>query len=210
MKKSILIAIMAVFAFNAATAQIFDYDVDDFRDKWQKNITVPASQDAVIDNLFLAWGKAFPNDYVNDFIAYKKTGKSKFTIDYAPKNGFVELAHTHSFTSEFDGNFKKGEVVTREHIIQAVYWNRPNGNKLLGISLYADGEVMANCAVFFYEYNASKGTLVPRADIVKNVMTIVGDDTEIFVKLPKTGRDLKYNDFSSETDKVIKWNGNGF
>ena len=80
----------------------------------------------------------------------------------------------------------------------------------MGISLYADGEVMANCAVFFYEYNASKGTLVPRADIVKNVMTIVGDDTEIFVKLPKTGRDLKYNDFSSETDKVIKWNGNGF
>ena len=35
MKKSILIAIMAVFAFNAATAQIFDYDVDDFREKWQ-------------------------------------------------------------------------------------------------------------------------------------------------------------------------------
>ncbi|MBR4266558.1 MAG: hypothetical protein IKQ46_10945 [Bacteroidales bacterium] len=210
MKKLIIIAFLSVFTFNFATAQIFDYDVDDFRDKWQKNITVPASQDAVIDKLFLAWGKAFPNDYVDDFITFKSTGKSKFKIDYAPKNGFVEIAHTHSFTSEFDGDFKKGEVVTREHILQAVYWNLTNGNKLFGVSIYADGEVMSNCAIFFYEYNATKATLTPRADIVKKVMTTLDDNTEIFVKLPKVGRDLKYNDFSSETDKVIKWNGNGF
>ena len=216
MKNSILIAILAVFAFNAATAQIFDYDVDEIRDSWNKTITVPASDAPIVEKLFKAWSKEFPTVFAGIFDTYKKTGTTKnqglydYKVDYAPKNGFIEIYGSWTRIAEVDGNYAKGDTITKEHILHAVYWNLPSGNKLFGVSIEADGECFANCAVFFYEYNASKGTLVPRADIVKNVMTIVGDDTEIFVKLPKTGRDLKYNDFSSETDKVIKWNGNGF
>ena len=119
--------------------------------------------------------------------------------------------------AEVDGNFAKGDTITREHILQAVYWNLPNGNKLFGVSIEIDGEIFANCAVMFYEYNAAKGKLTPRADVVKRIygkMGIsnppVGDETEIFIKLPKVGRDIKYNDYSSGSEKIIKWNGNGF
>jgi hypothetical protein len=37
-----------------------------------------------------------------------------------------------------------------------------------------------------------------------------GEEEEIFVKLPKVGRDLKYKDYSTDVEKIIKWNGNGF
>ena len=216
MKKTIITAIMAVITAFTASAQTYDYDVDEIRDSWNKTITVPASDAPIVEKLFKAWSKEFPTVFAEIFNTYQKTGTTKnqglydYKVDYAPKNGFLEIYGSWTMIAEVDGNYVKGDTITKENILQAVYWNLPNGNKLFGVSIEVDGECLANCAVFFYEYNATKGTLVPRADIVKKVMTKVGDDTEIFVKLPKVGRDLRYNDFSSETDKVIKWNGNGF
>ena len=223
MKKILLIALLAVFATITASAQIYDYDVDELRDNWEKSVAVPTSQDAVVEKLFTAWSKVFPTTFAEIFDTYKKTGDTKnqglcdYKVDYAPKNGFIEIYGSWSMTAEEDGNFKKGDVITRELILQAVYWNLPNGNKLFGVSVKADGECFANCAVFFYEYNAAKGTLTPRTDIVKRVYgkigisyPPVGDESEVFVKLPKVGRDISYLDYADMTTKTIKWNGNGF
>ena len=214
MKRILTIALLAVFVTITASAQMYDDYVDELRDTWQKTISVPNSQDPVVEKLLLAWGKEFPNEFVEIFDTYKKTGDTKnqglynYKVDYAPQNGFI---------AEVDGNFLKGDTITREKILQAVYWNLPNGNKLFGVSIEIDGEIFANCMIAFYEYNAAKGTLTPRFDVVKRIYDKMGisyppeaDETEIFVKLPKVGRDLKYNDFSSDRDKVIKWNGNGF
>ncbi|MBQ5551070.1 MAG: hypothetical protein IIT32_08410 [Bacteroidales bacterium] len=212
MKKILVIALIAVFATITASAQ----DPEELRDTWQKTITVPNSQATIVEKLFTAWGKEFPGTFVEIFDTYKKTGKtdnqglSDYKVDLAPKNGFIEIYGSWSMTVEEDCNFTKGDVVTREQILQAVYWNLPNGNKLFGVSIKSDGEIFADCAVMFYEYNVAKGTMTPRADIVKKVMTAIEDDTETFVKLPKEGRDLKYYDYSSGGDKAIKWNGNGF
>ena len=212
MKKILFIALLAVLAASTASAQ----DPEELRDTWKKTITVPNSQATIVEKLFTAWGKEFPGNFVEIFDTYKKTGKTDnqglydYKVDLAPKNGFIEIYGSWSMTAEEDGNFTKGEVITREQILQAVYWNLPNGNKLFGVSIEVDGEIFANCTVMFYEYNVAKGTMTPRADIVKKVMTVIEDDTEIFVKLPKEGRDLKYYDYSSGGDKAIKWNGNGF
>ena len=212
MKKILFIALLAVLAASTASAQ----DPEELRDTWQKTITVPNSQATIVEKLFTAWGKEFPGSFVEIFDTYKKTGKtdnqglSDYKVDLAPKNGFIEIYGSWSMTVEEDCNFAKGDVVTREQILQAVYWNLPNGNKLFGVSIKSDGEIFADCTVMFYEYNIAKGTMTPRADIVKKVMTAIEDDTEIFVKLPKEGRDLKYYDYSSGGDKAIKWNGNGF
>lgn len=220
MKKISIIAIMALFATNIANAQ----DPEELRDSWQKTITVRATQDPIVERFFTAWGEEFPGKIVDLFYEYKysngridKQDKDSVNVDYAPKNGFIEIYSSKSTVVKEDGNFVKGEVITRENILQAVYWNLPSGNKLFGVSIKVDEEIFSNCAVMFYEYDATKGNLTPRADIVKSVMEKMGisyppegEDAEIFVKLPKQGRDLKYFDYAAGADKVIKWNGNGF
>ena len=213
MKRLLIIALLAAITTITASAQPYDYDVDQLRDEWNKTITVPNSDAPIVEKLFQAWNKKFPTGFAEIFDTYKKTGKpgdDDFKVDYAPKNGFIEIFGEYYFIADVDGNYLKGDTITKNQICQAVYWNLPNGNKLFGVSVLVTGECFDNCAVFFYEYNAAKGTLAPRADIVKRVMDKVGDDTEIFVQLPKVGRDLRYNDFNSLNDKIIKWNGNGF
>ena len=213
MKKISIIAIMALLATNTANAQ----DPEELRDSWQKTITVRPSQDPIVEKLFMAWGEEFPGKLVDVFYEYKysngkidKQDKDSVNVDYAPKNGFIEIYSSKSTVVKEDGNFVKGEVITRESILQAVYWSLPSGNKLFGISIKVDGEIFPECAALFYEYNVAKETLTPRADITQNVLTAIDQSTEIFVKLPKQGRDLKYFDYASDADKVIKWNGSGF
>ena len=213
MKKISIIAIMALFAINIANAQA----PEDLENTWQKTITVKESQDPIVEKLFMSWAEEFPGKLVNLFYEYKftdckidKQDLDSANVDYAPKNGFIEIYSSKSTVVDVDGNFNKGEVVTREKFLQAVYWNLPSGNKIFGVSIKVDGEILSECTVMFYEYNVAKGTLTPRADITQNVLDAIDHDTEIFVKLPKQGRDLKYFDYASGADKVIKWNGNGF
>jgi hypothetical protein len=220
MKKILLIALLAVFATITASAQTYDYDVDELRDNWEKTISVPASDAPIVEKLFKAWSKEFPTTFAEIFNTYKKTGDTKnqslydYKVDYAPKNGFIEVYGSWSMIADEDCNFSKGDTITREDILQAVYWNLQNGNKLFGVSVKVDGEIFANCAVFFYEYNVAKNVLTPRTDITKKVLEIIGEDQETFVQLPKVGRDIKYQgyDYKAEkmTDMLIKWNGNGF
>ena len=115
--------------------------------------------------------------------------------------------------AQVDANFRKGDTIVRKHILNAAYWNLPSGNKLFGISIEDDGEIFAECALAFYEYDVNKGTLSPSPQMVKKVMAIVNDDPETFIILPKEGRDLKYLDFNPHGDityKTIKWKGKGF
>ena len=196
-------------------------DAEEFREKWQKTITVSESQTTTIEKLFTAWGKQLPGQYVDAFNKFKKTGKADkieayenlfrdFKVDLAPKNGYIEISAADTMIAEVDGNFRKGDTIVRVHILNAAYWNLPNGNKLFGISIEDDGEIFAECALAFYEYDVNKGTLSPRPKMVQKVMAIVNDDTETFIKLPKEGRDLNYYDYSIDGYKTIKWKGNGF
>lgn len=220
MKRLLIIALLAIITAINASAQDYDWDVDNLRDNWNKTITVPASDAPIVDKLLQAWGKEFPFALVEIYDIYKKTGKTDnqglydYKVDYAPKNGFIEIYGSWSMTAEEDGNFKKGDTITREQILQAVYWNLPSGNKLFGVSIEVDGEIFANCTVMFYEYNVAKNVLTPRTDITKKVLGIIEEDTETFVKLPKVGRDIKYKGYDTKaekmTDMLIKWNGNGF
>ena len=201
MKKFLLIAAAAFMGFNAANAQ----SSTELKRSWQKTITVPASQATIIEKLFTAWGKQFPGDYVDAFAGYKKNptkytnGEGPYLIDFAPKNGYLEIT----------------ETVQLDRTLTAVYWNLPNGNKLFGVSLNECSECpecgeeneYAKCdfALAFYEYDVAKGTLTPRPEISKKVLAITD-----YVRLPKEGRDLEYWDEKTETNKKIKWTGNGF
>ena len=217
MKRLVLLTVVAVVLGYTANAQ----DAEELREHWQKTVTVPASQATTIEELFTAWGKQFPGQYVDAFNKFKKTGKadkievyednfSNFNVDLAPKNGFIEISTADTMIAEVDGNFRKGDTIVRKHILNAAYWNLNNGNKLFGISIEDDGEIFAECALVFYEYDLNKGTLSPRPQMVQKVMAIVNDDTETFIILPKEGRDLKYYDYSIDGYKTIKWKGNGF
>ena len=214
MKKALLIAILAVFATCFANAQ----QAEEVKGTWQKTITVPDSQASTIEKLFTAWGKEFPGIYVDAFNKFKATGKADkiaiyddimdFDVEFAPKNGYLEINGSHIFTITQDGIT---EEFSRNHILAATYWSLPNGNKLFGVSINDDGEVFAECALVFYEYDVAKGTLTPRPKIVQKVMDFINDDEDTFVILPKEGRDLQYIDnLSGGKPKTIKWTGNGF
>ena len=217
MKRLLLLAIVAVVLGYTAKAQ----DAEEFRENWQKTITVSASQTTTIEKLFTAWGKQFPGQYVDAFNQFKKTGKANkievyenifrdFKVDLAPKNGFLEISTADTMICDVNANFSIGDTVIRVNILTAVYWNLQNGNKLFAVSIEDDGEIFPECALAFYEYDVNKGTLTPRPEIVKKVMDIINDSDEIFIILPKEGKDLGFYDFQSEGMKTIKWNGNGF
>ena len=198
MKKLLLIVAAALIGFNAAEAQT----PTEVRESWEKTITVPASQATILEKLFTAWGKQFPGDYVDAFADFKKkptwytNGEGPYMIDFAPKNGYLNIMAT----------------VQLELALTAVYWNLPNGNKLFGITINEcrEGEggtedAICNSMLAFYEYNATKGTMTPRTDLVKKVLGKTDH-----VNLPKEGRDLEYWDEKTESHKTIKWTGNGF
>ena len=198
MKKFLLIVAAALLGFTAANAQNPEY----IGNTWAKTITVPASQASVLEKLFTAWGKQFPGNYVDAFADYKKNptlytnGEGPYIIDFAPKNGYLNIMAT----------------VQLELALTAVYWNLPNGNKLFGITINEcrEGEggtedAICNSMLAFYEYNATKGTMTPRTDIAKKVLSITD-----YPNLPKEGRDIEYWDEKTESHKKIKWTGNGF
>lgn len=217
MKKALLVVILTALTANIANAQ----EADEFRENWQKTITVPASQASTIEKLFTAWGKEFPGKYVDAFNKFKETGKADhieflwgsendFKVDISPKNGFIEIDGTYVLHLPEDNQAQISGDVTKNHILTAVIWNLQNGNKLFAVSINDDGEVFAECAIAFYEYDAKKGTLTPRTKTTQKVLDII-KDTETFVRLPKEGRDLHYIDYSDDgKQKTIKWNGNGF
>lgn len=217
MKKVLFIAILVVFAANVANAQ----EAGVVKESWQKTITVPASQASTIEQLFRAWGNAFPGAYVNAFNKFMETGKADkievfedfymdFKVDFAPKNGYIEISTADTLIATENANFSIGDTIVRSNILAAVYWNLKNGNKLFAVSTNDDGEIFPECALAFYEYDAAKGTLSPCPKMVKKVLDIIDDDEDTFVILPKQGRDLKFYDFRTDGEKTIKWNGNGF
>lgn len=216
MRKHFLLA-LALLMGVAAYAQ----DAELVKETWQKTITVAASEAPMIEKLFTAWGKEFPGKYVDAFNKFKRTGKADkveiyedltmdFVVLFEPKNGYIEISNADTMIATVDGNFIKGDTIIRQHILTAVYWNLQSGNKLFAISINDDGEILPECALAFYEYDATKGTLNPRPKIVKKVMDIINDDEDTFVVLPKQGKDLKFYDFQIGGMKTIKWNGNGF
>jgi hypothetical protein len=217
MKKALLFVILAVFTANIIKAQ----EADEFRENWQQTITVPDSNASTIEKLFEAWGKVFPGKYVDAFHKFKETGnadkieflwgfENDFKVELAPKNGFLEIDGTFVLHLPEDNQGQMSGDVTKTHILTAVIWNLQNGNKLFAVSINDDGEVFAECAIAFYEYDAKKGTLTPRIQTTQKVLDII-KDTETFVRLPKEGRDLHYIDYGDYgKQKTIKWNGNGF
>ena len=206
MKKIIMIALLAVFATITASAQ----KAENVIKNWQKTISVPNSQATIIEKLFTAWAKEFPGYFVEAFNKGKQTGHAEnikfneeynfdFQVDFAPKNGYLQIL----------------AEVQLDEVLTAVYWNLPNGNKLFAVSIHECQECgecgeeadYAKCdfALAFYEYNATKATLTPRPEISKKILA----QTD-YVRLPKEGRDLSYWDEKSQSEKIIKWNGNGF
>ena len=217
MKKILFIAFLAVFAAITASAQnagqLQDNWYEHLQDNWQKTITVPNSQASTIEKLFSAWGKEFPNCFVDAYNKFKKTGEADnikindkyeedFDVELAPKNGYLEL---------------RMPMVEPNDFVTAVYWNLPTGNKLFAVSVQIgkDVEVHADSKfsdlyyyiLAFYEYDIKKGILTPRPEISKKLLGITKYE---YVSLPKEGRDVGYYDKKTDEYKVIKWNGNGF
>ena len=120
--------------------------------------------------------------------------ETELTVTVDTKNGFVSV----------------GDAGTDGAYMSACYWNRPNGHKLLAVLL---GKPTDPCieVLCTYDYDPQKKTLIPEPSILKGYRWgDKGEFNQILCDLPRTGKNIKVEDWSGEEGPVVHtftWDG---
>ena len=176
---------------------------------WQKTITVPESQDPLIEKLFTAWCKECPSWYTEAFNKYQETGKAKpfvwngYQMDYSC-NKYLEINSIDILCS-----YKDFRSVKYAYTLYTSIWTLKNGNPLF--SIFVGEDVFINMLAF-YEYNAAKGTLTPRPDIADKVWNLVGDNNKnrTYIYIKSNSYNVEFFDHNTKQRNKIQWDINEF
>jgi hypothetical protein len=191
----------------SAKAAVKNYCVSDLIKVWKaKTIKVNAPNPNITD-FFKDFAKVYPGYSVNNTILRMNTGKSKLLSQYIldVKNGY--LSSTMPETGV-------------DNILQMCYWNKADGHKLIAIYMsdFEEGDLFdADSGNFnvlmFFDFDATTHTMTPLptppADKIPFGLTCV-------VTLPRTGKDIKFEQSAGEGDAMenstmyLRWNGNAF
>jgi hypothetical protein len=120
--------------------------------------------------------------------------ETELTVTVDSKNGFVCV----------------GDAGTDGEYMSACYWNRPNGHKLLAVLL---GKPTDPCieVLCTYDYDPQKKALIPEPSILKGYRWgDKGEFNQILCDLPRTGKNVKVEDWSGEDGPVVHtftWDG---
>ena len=120
--------------------------------------------------------------------------ETELTVTVDTKNGFVSV----------------GDAGTDGEYMSACYWNRPNGHKLLAVLV---GKPTDPCieVLCTYDYDPQKKVLIPEPSILKGYRWgDKGEYKQIFCNLPRTGKNITVEDWSSDEGPVVHtftWDG---
>lgn len=120
--------------------------------------------------------------------------ETELTVTVDVKNGYVNV----------------GDAGTDGEYMSACYWNRSNGHKLLAVLM---GKPTDPCieVLCTYDYDPQKKTLTPEPDILKGYRWgDKGEYKQIFCNLPKSGKNVIVNDWSSDEGPLrhtFTWDG---
>ena len=120
--------------------------------------------------------------------------ETELTVTVDTKNGFASV----------------GDAGTDGEYMSACYWNRPNGHKLLAVLV---GKPTDPCieVLCTYDYDPQKKVLIPEPSILKGYRWgDKGEYKQIFCNLPRTGKNITVEDWSSDEGPVVHtftWDG---
>ena len=172
--------------------------LETIQEKWSTKVITDVPT-AGLGIMLECFDRAWPTAAGGDVCQVLQMGVAKkvlddndgYTVEVDAKNGYLE-----SYTEGSD-----------RQTMSACVWRRTNGHRLFAvvISQPVDPEMEVVC---FYDYDPQKHTLTPEPDILDNIRPLFPTAYMNFV-LPKTGKDLIVNEYSSEYTykRIYKWNG---
>ena len=175
-------------------------DLEVIANEWE-NKTLSGVADGTLVSMLECFNKKWPTWMLQSAVKTMKKGvmgrdtydDGHIVVRNMPKNGFVQVDWW-------------GEV-ERHEFMRACYWNRTNGNRLLGIYFGGTDKYPNIHFVCFYNYDTKKHTLTPEPQIIDGFRTT--EDTKFYYDLPENGKELIISEFGPRGHflHTFKWDG---
>ena len=195
MKKNFLLLTMLAFAIGLSAQN--NMSLDQIRDNWSsKSIKLENASQANIMDFVTAFQKTWPTYSGRELIKF-----SKSKLPYENTDKVVDLKNGYVLYMEDDP-----EAVSDEHM-EACFWNRKNGHKLLAVTLsrVTPSELVVLC---FYDYDPNTQTLTPEKSL-NNLFTPSFPGYRYRAWLPQKGKNLVIEEFfgSITIKHTYSWDG---
>ena len=198
MKRMLLFFVFSATLLTVSAQKL--YELDDLRAGWAKK-TITGVQNGNIIALLTAFNKAWP------------TAPGTAIL----KDGENPDAQDNEYHFEIDkpnGYVSAGELGDYGQDLAACVWRRSNGHRLFAVDYCQSVGVFPQSSVFFYDYDAAKGTLTPEPNALTRFEPSfpVGEQSDaVLFQLPKVGKDVVVNEYMTYWGFSIKhhykWNG---
>lgn len=203
MKKIILLALNALMTCTRGAGQSMfsgSTDLEVIANEWE-TITLSGVTNGSLVSMLDCFNQKWPTWMLNAAIQTMKKGvdgrdsyeNERISVRNKPKNGYVSVT--------WWGN------VERHEFMDACYWTRSNGHRLLGIYFGGTDKYPDIHFVCFYDYDPKKHTLTPEPQIIDGFRTT--EETEYYYDLPEEGKEFRISEFGERGHYIhtFKWDG---
>ena len=203
MKKYFLMTFITLISSMTAMGQdmyIGTTELEVIANEWEK-VTLRNVPDGSLATMLDCFNKKWPTWMLKAAVKTMKKGVAgrdtyndgHIVVHNKPKNGFVSV--------NWYGQ------VERHEFMNACYWKRSNGHRLLGIYFGGNDKYPNTHFVCFYDYDTNRHTLTPEPQIIDGFRTT--EDREFYYELPEEGKELRIVEYGSQGHFIhnFKWDG---
>jgi hypothetical protein len=203
MKKLFLITFLTLITWSTAVGQNMfsgSTDLQVIANEWE-DITLRNVPNGTLTTMLDCFNKKWPTWLLTSAVKTMKKGiagrdtynDGQISVYNRPKDGYVEV--------NWWGNAERHEFM------RACYWNRSNGNRLLGIYFGGTDSDPNIHFVCFYDYDMKRHTLTPEPEIIDGFRST--EDRKFYYELPEKGKELVIIEYGDRGDfrHTFKWDG---
>ena len=180
MKKILTLVLLLVAMQAKAQKALTNENVDS---RWA-SVTLKQVKSGSLPDMLEAFHRQWPMSEVADVLGVIRQGLTEKVLDdntgygvsYSPKNGYVETYDDGADNS----------------LMQACYWRRSDGHRLLAITIGQPVD-MEEADIFFYDYDDAQHTLTPVTGLLKGLP--LRKSGQRFYNLPNEGKNMSVNDY---------------